>query len=119
MLDVLLASDRAEDLIATPAPFRQYEEVLKRPVQLRAAGLTEVQVDRRLAALASAAEPVDVHYRWRPQLSDPGDERVFEAVVNGRAEALVTYNSRHFATAAIRFGLRIARPVEVLGEMTR
>jgi hypothetical protein len=34
-------------------------------------------------------------------------------------DALVTYNTRHFATAAIRFGLRIVRPVELLEEMTR
>jgi predicted nucleic acid-binding protein len=88
-------------------------------VQLRASGLTEAQVDRRLAALVSAAEPVDVHYRWRPQLSDAGDELVFEAAVNGRADALVTYNNRHFAAASVRFGLRIVRPVEVLEEMMR
>ena len=66
-----------------------------------------------------AASPVDAHYRWRPQLSDAGDELVFEAAVNGRADALVTYNIRQFATASVRFGLRIVRPVEVLEEMTR
>jgi hypothetical protein len=36
---------------------------------------------------------------WRPQLSDPGDELVPEAAVNGHADALVTYNLRHFAGA--------------------
>jgi hypothetical protein len=56
---------------------------------------------------------------WRPQLSDAGDELVFEAAVNGRADALVTYNIRHFAAASVRFGLRIMRPVEALEEMTR
>jgi putative PIN family toxin of toxin-antitoxin system len=105
--------------LITLALFLEYEGVLKRPAQLLASGLTEAQVDRRLAALASAAEPVEVHYRWRPQLSDAGDELVFEAAVNGRADALVTYNTRHFAAAAIRFGLRIVRPVEVLEEMMR
>jgi hypothetical protein len=34
-----------------------------------------------LAALASAAEPVDVHFMWRPQLADPPDEIVLEAAV--------------------------------------
>ena len=70
-----------------------------------------------LAALASAAEPVTIHYTWRPQLRDAGDELVLEAAVNGRADALVTYNVRHFAEAAARFGLRLARPVEVLEEI--
>jgi predicted nucleic acid-binding protein len=91
--------------------------VLKRPEQLRASQLTLADVDERLAALASAAEIVAAHYLWRPQLSDPGDELVFDAAVNGRADALVTYNVRHFATAAVRFGLRIARPVDVLEDM--
>jgi putative PIN family toxin of toxin-antitoxin system len=105
--------------LITMALFLEYEEVLKRPSQMAGTGLTESTVDQVLAALASAAEPVDVHYRGRPQLSDPGDELVFEAAVNGRADALVTYNTRHFVVAAIRFGLRVARPAELLQEMTR
>jgi len=79
--------------------------------------LTPDQVNEILAALASAAEPVTIHYSWRPQLRDAGDELVLEAAVNGRADALVTYNVRHFAQAAPRFGLRLARPVEVPQEM--
>ena len=69
-----------------------------------------------LAALASTIEPVEVHYQWRPQLSDPSDEMVLEAAVNGRADALVTYNVKHFAAAAARFRLRVARPGELLAE---
>jgi putative PIN family toxin of toxin-antitoxin system len=110
-------ADRLLVPLVTPALFLQYEDVLKRPEQLRASWLTLAQVDQRLAALASAAELVTVHYLWRPQLPDPGDELVFEAAVNGRADALVTYDMRHFAVAAARFGLRVARPVEVLEEM--
>ena len=55
-----------------------------------------------LAALASAAEPVTIHYTWRPQLRDAGGELVLEAAVNGRADTLATYNVRHFAEAAAR-----------------
>jgi len=103
--------------LLTPALFLQYEDVLKRPEQLRISRLTLTQVDQILAALGSAAEPVAIHYSWRPQLPDPTDELVLEAAVNGRADALVTYNLRHFAQAAARFGLRLARPAEVLEEM--
>jgi hypothetical protein len=42
---------------------------------------------------------------------------VLEAAVKGRGDAVVTYNLRHFALAAARFGLRLARPVEALEEM--
>jgi putative PIN family toxin of toxin-antitoxin system len=103
--------------LATPALFLEYEEVLKRPEQLRASGLTATQVDAALAALASAIEPVEVYFSWRPQLRDAGDELVFEAAVNGRADALVTHNVRDFAEAAERFGLRVMRPAKVVEEI--
>jgi predicted nucleic acid-binding protein len=79
----------------------------------KAAGAaTGEPADQILAALASAVEPVTIHYSWRPQLADAGDELVLEAAVNGRADALVTYNIRHFANAAALFSLRVAGPVE-------
>ena len=84
--------DRLLVPLLTPALLLQYEDVLKRPEQLRASRLTPEQVNEILAALASAAEPVTIHYTWRPQLRDAGDELVLEAAVNGRADALVTYN---------------------------
>ena len=62
--------------LLTPALFLQYEDVLKRPEQLRVSRLTPAQVDEILAALASAAEQVTIHYSWRPQLPDPSDELV-------------------------------------------
>jgi len=49
-------------------------------------------------------------------LDDPGDEMVFGAAINGRADALVTYNEADFRAAASRFGLRLAGPVEILRE---
>jgi hypothetical protein len=114
--DVVLdrVADRLLVPLLTPALFLRYEDVLKRPEQLRATQLTPAHVEQILAAFASAAEPVTIRYPWRPQLPDPTDELLLEAAINGRADALVTYNVRHFAQAAARFGLRLARPIEVL-----
>jgi predicted nucleic acid-binding protein len=47
-------------------------------------------------------------------LRDPGDELVLEAAINGRADALATYNVRDFVVAAPHFGVRVALPAEVL-----
>ena len=80
--------------------------------------MSEEDVQGALAALASACDPVDVHFRWRPQLSDPSDEFVLEAAVNGRADALVTHNIRDFAVAAERFKLRVITPQQYLKEMS-
>jgi predicted nucleic acid-binding protein len=41
-------------------------------------------------------EPVEVHFQRRPQSGDPNDEMVLEAAINGRADALVTYNVADF-----------------------
>lgn len=110
----------AEELVplVTTALFLEYEEVLKRPDQRLAHGLDMDQIDRFMAALASASEPVDLRFQWRPQLQDPGDEMVLEAAVNGRAKALVTHNPRDFGAAA-RFGLRVLLPRDLLVEMKR
>lgn len=100
--------------LVTPALFLEYEAVLKRPEQRLAHGLELRDIDRFLAALASACEPVEVSFQWRPQLSDPNDEMVLEAAVNGGADALVTHNVRDFAKSAARFGLEVLRPGEML-----
>ena len=103
-------------MVATPPLFLEYEAVLKRPEQLAVSGLTPTEVDVALDALAILIEPVETYLSWRPQLDDPDDEMVLEAAINSRADALVTYNAAHFQAAVRRFGVRLARPVEILRE---
>jgi len=112
----LVATERLRPLCTT-ALYLEYEAVLLRPEQRLEHGLGPVQVEHFLAAFAAAAEGVEVHLRWRPQLGDPSDEMVLEAVVNGQADALVTHNVRDFAKAVARFGLAVKRPGEILKEM--
>ncbi len=104
-------------MLATPPLFLEYEAVLKRPEQLGASLLSLTDVDWALDALARLIEPVEAHLSWRPQLPDPDDEMVLETAVNGRADALVTYNATHSRIAAARFGVRLARPVEIIREV--
>lgn len=99
--------------LATPALFLEYEEVLMRPEQMAAHGLNAHEIESVLAALASAIEPVMIHMAWRPQLRDPSDEMVLEAAINGRADALVTFNLNDFMPAR-RFGLPVMRPADLL-----
>lgn len=104
--------------LATTALFLEYEAVLQRAEQRIVTGMSEADVEGALAALASACDPVDVHFRWRPQLSDPSDEFVLEAAVNGRADALITHNIRDFSVAAKRFELRVITPQQCLKEIS-
>ena len=59
------------------------------------------------------AEPVRLAFLWRPVLKDPNDEMVLETAVNGRADRLVTFNRRDFATVRKLFGIAISGPGEV------
>ena len=105
--------------LVSPTLFLEYEDVLKRSGQRAATKMSLADVDAFLGAFALLIEPVDVHIRWRPQLRDPGDEMVFETAINGAADALVTYNVKDFREAAPRFGLRVARPADILMEIMR
>jgi putative PIN family toxin of toxin-antitoxin system len=96
------------------ALFLEYEDVLNRPEQRAASGLDAAATARALAALAAVLEPVDVHFRWRPQLRDPADEMVLEAAINGRADAIVTFNRRDFAGRVERFGIGLLPPAGAL-----
>ncbi len=113
-----VARGRVRPLVTT-ALFLEYEDVVKRPETRLATGMSDEEVDGFLSALASAAEPVEVNFRWRPQLSDPKDELVLEAAVNGEADALVTHNIRDFEPARQVFGLRVLLPRDVLRELRK
>jgi predicted nucleic acid-binding protein len=101
-------------LLATPPLFLEYEDVLKKPEHRLVHGLAPEQIDDWLAELGALVEPVELHFRGRPQVGDPGDEMVLEAAINGDADALVTYNVSDFAIAADRFGVSVLRPIDVL-----
>jgi len=114
-----LAAKRRIVPLATPPLFLEYEEVLKRPEHRLAHGLPLDGIDEFLQELAALIEPVEIHFFWRPQLRDPQDEMVFEAAVNGAADALITYNVADFKLAGDRFAIPILRPTDLLQKVKR
>ena len=104
------------DVLVTPALFLEYEAVLTRDEQLASSGLTINDISRFLDAFAGFCRPVEIHFSWRPQLNDSSDEMVLEAAINGHADALITFNTAHFAVAAPRFNLPLWLPKQLLME---
>lgn len=101
-------------LLLSTALFYEYEAVCKRPEHRQAAGFTYEDVDYFLEALNIFAEHIEIWFTWRPQLRDPNDELVLEAAVNGRADAIVTFNQRDFAPVTKQFNVDILPPAEAI-----
>ncbi len=112
LLVILL--ERRAILLLSVALALEYEATATRVEHLAAAKASEADVRNLINAIIDVIEPVEVHYQWRPQLSDAGDEMVLEAAVNGRADAIVTFNRRHFGEVPSRFGIEIIGPAEAL-----
>ena len=112
----VVAELRCVPLVST-AMFLEYESALLRAEQRLATGMSVPDISAFLAAFASAAEPIEINFRWRPQLRDPADEMVLETAVNGNALAIVTHNIRDFRSAADKFGIRIITPAEFVKEL--
>jgi putative PIN family toxin of toxin-antitoxin system len=92
----------------------EYEAKCMRAEHRLAAKLSVSDAATYIDGLIAMAEPVQMHFRWRPQLHDPGDELVLEAAVNGRASAVVTFNEKDLREARQSFGIAVIRPGEAL-----
>ena len=109
---------KASLLLSVPLAM-EYEAVCQQAEHRLAAGLSQRQVDIFVTAVIAMAEPVETHFLWRPQLRDPGDEMVLAAAVNGRADALVTFNMRDYGEAPSHFGVELLLPRIAIGRITR
>jgi predicted nucleic acid-binding protein len=98
----------------TVATALENEAVATRIEHLEAGGLTEKEALNVVDALVAVADPVEVHFRWRPQLRDADDEMILEAAINAQDRRIITFNKRDFAPAVTRFGLSLMSPGEFL-----
>ena len=98
------------DLLLSVPLAMEYGAVCLRPEHQIAAGLSEQEVLIFVDTVIAMAEPVKIHFLWRPQLRDPSDEMVLETAVNGQADLLVTFNARDYGTVPERFGIQVMTP---------
>ena len=111
---LLAAADGKLSLLANVALALEYEAVCGRAEHLEAAGLGARELALFIDAVCAMVVPVESHFVWRPQLRDASDEMVLEAAVNGRADAIVSFNHRDYGVAPEKFGIRLLLPREAL-----
>ena len=114
---LLAALEARYTLLVSTALWLEYEAVLTRTEQLAAMRLTADEVRNALAALAVVAEPVLIHFLWRPVLTDADDEHVLDLAMNGRADLLVTFNQSDFMEASKTLQIEVVTPSVALGKL--
>ena len=114
---LIAALDERFVLLASTAMWLEYEAVMTRPSQLAAMQLNATEVRDALAALATVAEQVLIHFLWRPVLTDAEDEHVLDLAMNGRADMLVTFNQDDFAEASKTFQIEVVTPAAALRQL--
>jgi putative PIN family toxin of toxin-antitoxin system len=92
----------------------EYQEVMSRREHLAASRLSVSDVEALLDAVAAVTEPVLLDFLWRPVLIDADDDMVLETAVNGRADAIATFNRRHFAAVPKQFGINVLPPADAV-----
>jgi putative PIN family toxin of toxin-antitoxin system len=92
----------------------EYQAVMSRAEHLAASRLDEADLTAVLDAVAAVAEAVHLDFLWRPFARDADDDMVLETAVNGRADAIVTFNRRDFVSAAKAFGIAVLLPADAV-----
>lgn len=73
------------------------------------------EVSELLAAFFSVCEWVQIHYLWRPNLKDEGDNFLIKLAVAGNAESIITNNLKDLRNTELQFdGLKVLAPEDYL-----
>ncbi len=95
--------------------FLEYEAVSERSEIKKLCPLSNNEINQLLAAFFSVCEWVQIHFLWRPNLKDEGDNFLVELGVAGNADVIVTNNVRDLKNAELKFnGLRVLKPEQML-----
>ena len=105
-------------LLMSVALALEYETIALLPEHVMAGGATLTTVRSLIDTLIEVASPVKVSFQYRPQLSDPGDEMVLEAAINGKADTIVSFNHKDYRKDGKiipnAFGISVRTPAQAL-----
>jgi predicted nucleic acid-binding protein len=105
-------------LLSVPLSF-EYESVLKRVAQMEASGLIVDSSEDLLASLIHIAVEIELEEYLGPRSFDPRDDHILSLALHGGADAIVTFNTRHFNRPARMMGVRLVTPAQALDILRR
>ena len=88
-----LASGHFKTCVST-ALMMEYADVLHRPGLISA--FSSAQIDEFIDSICAIAAEAVIYFRWRPFLTDPKDDLVFECALAGGADTIITHNVSDF-----------------------
>jgi putative PIN family toxin of toxin-antitoxin system len=109
-----MAGDARWEVNMSVALALEYEAIGKR--EANRLGISASAIDDIVDVLCKTSRHHAVHFRLRPELSDPDDEFVLELAFVARCDFIVTHNVRHLRVAK-RFGIGVVTPGEFLRTM--
>lgn len=105
--------------VLSPALLLEYEEQLCGNATLHALGLTDDDMAAFLDELVAISVHVHAYRLWRPLSPDPDDDMVIECAVNGHANVIITFNTRHVQPAYTVFDIPVLTPAQFLARFGR
>ncbi|QEE47653.1 putative toxin-antitoxin system toxin component, PIN family [Rhizobium sp. WL3] len=111
-------TDRLSPMLSM-ALYLEYEDVINRTAPFERARFDINQRNDLLDAFFSRCTLVDIHYRWRPNLRDEGDNHLVDLAVSANARYLVTWNIRDFSGGELRFDrVEVIDPAQLIRELS-
>ena len=97
------------------ALFNEYEAVRVRPEIVARCPLSAEDCDALALDFYSICLWIKIHFLWRPNLRDAGDDHLVELALASGAPCIATHNLADFRRSELRFpGLTIATPADIL-----
>jgi len=92
----------------------EYEEVLLRPKNMQKyPHFSYEDIKLIVADIVAISHRTKLHFLWRPFLKDSFDDKVLETAVNGKADAIITFNTKDFEGVKKHFNIEILTPTEL------
>ena len=97
------------------ALFSEYEDVSNRDRIIKICPISDEERRKLLNAFYNICQWVSIHYLWRPNIKDEGDNFLIELAVAGNADYLITNNIGDFKNTQLNFpSIQIITPERFL-----